>query len=457
MSVLLAANATIGGIQIIIDLVQKATWVANRVGALNSYTSSSSIAEVASVAQVQPFTFVGRDIINDEELPNILQTVQSIFTAYYMQAAALQGTVNKIAVLKILDTLNPNRNVSNIQLIKSLGDSMGGSAMSSLGLGKEDYEEDIPVLSPRHKPTGEALMSFECYKDNLPSSRTTGSEAMAVKYKPVYVETLSDPAAEEKPKPEPQIVGSQVSVGESKLIGGINDVTNLCVGKLVEIEITPEGIIEACEETDERGKKTVKKSRKQGPSLKVVVAIRLMVKQVDPELAKRIFVFAGKDHKLMSRYHQWTMGEIKFWRDVVLDQDYIDEYKKLRHADKTGIFNEIQRRALGNMRAGLATKTPSLNDAANIWVISSSNAAEIENALNGKFEDAEFRQRCFSKSYAMILVIFDKRWKRVSVYIRGNSVGTELSMADIKASSKGTGPDITAIFQALTAGGRPVL
>ena len=75
--------------------------------------SSGNIAysDITKKLRVEPIVIVSQDLTNTEFMPDIMQTLQSLFAGYYMQAVALVGNVNNVKAMKSLDRLNPNVNV----------------------------------------------------------------------------------------------------------------------------------------------------------------------------------------------------------------------------------------------------------------------------------------------------------------------------------------------------------
>jgi len=60
-------------------------------------------------ARVEPITLIDDDCMYSELMPDLLQTLLSTFSAYYLQAFALSVNVGNINVVKHLEKLNPNR------------------------------------------------------------------------------------------------------------------------------------------------------------------------------------------------------------------------------------------------------------------------------------------------------------------------------------------------------------
>ena len=77
-----------------------------------SYYETKSLADVTKLARVEPITVVSRDLINVDYLPDVLQTLLSMFTAYYLQAISISARIDKAEIVKTLDRLNPDRDSS---------------------------------------------------------------------------------------------------------------------------------------------------------------------------------------------------------------------------------------------------------------------------------------------------------------------------------------------------------
>lgn len=85
--------------------MQAAQKVAGKFQALNS----DSLIDVGKVARVEPVTLVDLPLLNHPVLTDVLQSVNSIFAAYYLQAVSLTVNVGSVNVTRMLDPLNPNR------------------------------------------------------------------------------------------------------------------------------------------------------------------------------------------------------------------------------------------------------------------------------------------------------------------------------------------------------------
>lgn len=77
----------------------------------SKFLNNHSLVDVASVARVEPITMVDADVINVDCLNDLMQSLHSSFSGYYLQAVAMMGTIGEISVGQRLAPLNPNRSL----------------------------------------------------------------------------------------------------------------------------------------------------------------------------------------------------------------------------------------------------------------------------------------------------------------------------------------------------------
>jgi hypothetical protein len=175
-----AAAAEIG-----LSVIRKITdlWLKEKINN-TAAMKADSLVEYTKVARVEPIVLIDTDCLYVESLPDIQQSLLSIFAGYYLQAIAISTNIGKINVIRHLDRLNPNRNV--------------GDSATSTGF----------------------LLAEESYKDKLP---TFGQESIGT------------------------IVADYEKADETDLSSGTNirdaskelkELSNLSVGKMFNVEIT---------------------------------------------------------------------------------------------------------------------------------------------------------------------------------------------------------------------------
>lgn len=153
-----------------------------------NYTKTTSLVDATKLARVEPLTIVSKDCISLEYLPDVLQSLLSIFSGYYLQAVALSAKIDNVKVYKVLDRLNPDR------------DASGYLASFSM----ESFK-------------GAQTQMASAYKFRLPRSLN---------------HALEDSAADREARlPVPDMGTSDSN------IKGLTEVTNLAVGKILNVDI----------------------------------------------------------------------------------------------------------------------------------------------------------------------------------------------------------------------------
>lgn len=211
----------------------------------------------------------------------------------------------------------------------------------------------------------------------------------------------------------------------------LNEAVNLAVGKLLNVSICVKGMEKAVE---------------------LPISVRLMTSVVPDSTILQLLTTISEDNTFTERWHAWRAGRIGFIKDLIFCNDLIDEWKKASIGDNTDTVQEVLRRVNNSKKYGLMTKNPSLVSASNLFIISEQNARAAEAKLGGRFTSSRIRDKAFENTYAMVIAIVDREYERVTFYIRGNHTGIDLSIKEIKAASKGKGPDIMEIFKSMSIG-----
>lgn len=406
----------------------------NNDGAKFPLKTQTSLTDIAKLSRVEPVTIVDQDCQHLDYLTDVLQSVLSIFTGYYLQAVSILGSVDSVKVIRTLASVNPNNSSLEGYSDKSYGQSDGTWKQTM-----EAYRWALP--------TSKQSLAYEEAETRLNKS-------------PSYSAKLTE--ASKLP------VGKLATMTLAKDDGyseKIREASNLAVGKLVNVTL--------CDSTG-------------GTKVTLPISVRLAVNIMPSEAIKSIFTLTSRDTSALERFHYWKAGRIEFFRDLVLCQDMIDERKRILIKDKEGVYSQMVSNAnAGNSRnffgrlfngdnpvgkiakafRGGPSGTPSLATASNIAVISDTTLRSIEDKLGGKITSGQVRNKLFrttkedlfDSGYLMLLVVIDKQYERVNIYHRGVDTYTSLSIRDIKVSNKGSGPDIMDILKALGMGQAPSL
>lgn len=148
-----------------------------RNNATNYYTTKS-LAEATKLTRVEPLVIFSKDCVSLEYMPDVANSLLSIFSGYYLQAVSILTRVNDVEVVRILDKLNPDRDETGFLLTEQIS--------------RESLDN----------------LCLEAYKFSLPTDRTNDK-----------LPILKDLATKEN-------------------VTTIVDASNLSVGKLLNVEIS---------------------------------------------------------------------------------------------------------------------------------------------------------------------------------------------------------------------------
>lgn len=422
MSALVTAGA--GALRFVLSLVTKA--FRNK--------QADSLIRFSKATRVEPIAMIDQRAAHLPYMGDIMQSLTSIFSGYYLQAIAVACNVGKVQTLRLLDALNPSRDV-------------GAAAANSLA-------EAINSSTVKHKHNVD-LLSMESYRFGLPmpgaeislearksSALQKATDAMIFAPKGHKAQAGADiinPAMDEATAKnldhsvmDDKSGKFKASVNVSKGIKAASESVNLSVGKLLEVTINSDG------------------SEATFP-----IAVRLIATIVAAPILVHILGDGVRDSTFRERWHLYKAGQLQFWKDIVLCQDMIDAHKKALLKDTSGAYDEILARRAGNSAVSAITGSPSVGTASNIMVITSQTAKELELEIGGKLKDPRTREKVFNQTYIMLMVVVDPEWEQVTVYHRGIALPSEIAVKELKNINKGSGPDIGDILKAYQLGMTP--
>lgn len=132
-----------------------------------NHASDNSMVKMTSLTRAEPLTVISQDCANLEYLPLLLNNLCSLFSGYYLQAVAIMtnAAVN-IEVVRILDSLNPNRDNSGFLLQSRASANLSSEQPLGAVFAKENYTFSLPMkhvlaLEDAQKQADVVKMVFE--------------------------------------------------------------------------------------------------------------------------------------------------------------------------------------------------------------------------------------------------------------------------------------------------------
>lgn len=376
-----------------------------------------SIADVAKIARVEPITLISSNLTGTKELYTILHGVLNIYTAYHLQAVSLLGTqIYDSRILKILDKTNPDRDLKTFLSAGQLafeGQSVSTEAYRTMSLTNCKY--GLPFAqSDKKYIAGESMKTNNYgYSDGL------GND-------------------------EDHLRSTELGAGISKIESF--DKLGMTVGKIVDISFSV-------------GTKDVntKSGTIEGDSsvAKIPTVIKLDTMIIPGDTLSNIATMNADEITFGSRLQDAIRGRIGFIKDFILCSDLIKAQKKTMIKDPTGFYAQLLKRVNNSKLYSALSGNISVAGVSAIIVLSEEEENEIQKKIGGRLSNLKTREIVFNNIAAMMIVVVDREWERVSIYIRDISGFSQASIDSFKVSTDKNNNQIVDMMKALSLSNAP--
>lgn len=365
---------------------------------------SDSLVSYTQDCRIEPITLIDEKVMYLPFLGDILQTANSIFAGYYLQAVSLDATIGSVQVLRRLDKFNPTRS----PYLHSF----------------EDFKEGLPKYG---------IEAMDDYGNSIGDEKQRRQQEKDREDREDRLNTFKERTWKDEDRKYEQDRRQMHLTGASRdTIKNIKDANNMAVGKLIEVELVH-----------------------NDKTLRLPIAIRLNTKTVDNQSLLHILGNSKDNKSAKERYHGWKAGELQFWRDIVMCEDLIKAHRTTLAKDKSGIYAEMLRRKNGNSLAMAMSKELSVGTASAITIISDSTRKELEYQIGGKLSDFNIRSRIFADTFMMLMFVVDAEYEHVTIYHRGMNMSTDMSVKEMKIANKNDSSMITDVLKSFISGHAP--
>lgn len=352
-----------------------------------------SLADISKIARVEPITLISSNLTGTKELYTILHGILNIYAAFYLQAVhILSAQLSDIRILKILDKTNPDRDLKTLL-------TAGYTAY-------ENHRLNIKTLS------------LENCKFKLPMLQSDKNTSFAF-------ESIFDEDNEN------QLANSINKLETFEKLGS-------AVGKVIEVKFTVRG--NDSKNSDEIG-------------IPIVVKLDNMI--IPAEVIDQILTANGDEITLGSRFKDAISGRIGFIKDFILCSDLIKTHKKTMIKDPTGYYNQLLKRINNSRLYSVLSGNISLAGISSIVVISEEDENHVQKQIGGKLINEHTREIIFNNISAMMIVVIDKEWERVSIYIRDIDGFSQNSFDAFKSMADKNNNNIADIIKAFSLNNAP--
>jgi len=211
------------------------------------------------------------------------------------------------------------------------------------------------------------------------------------------------------------------------------------VGKVMEVKFTVRG-----------------NDSKNSDEITIPVVVKLDNMVIPADVIDQILTANADEITLGSRFKDALAGRIGFIKDFILCSDLIKSQKKTMIKDPTNYYTQLLKRINNSRLYSALSGNISLAGVSSIVVISEEDESYIQKQIGGKLTNEHTRNIIFNNSSCMMIVVVDKEWERVSIYIRDIDGFSQNSFESFKSSAQqGSGPQIQDILKAFTMGNAP--
>lgn len=369
----------------------------------------NSLSEFTRTTNIEPRVMIEDSLVSLPNMKSTMMFLTNLYAAYYLQAVTISSAVGKVSVVGVLDKFNPHRNPY---------DSLVGSA-------NESYMEVGYVLPNYKKPV--TMKQAARYAKLALEADIVKAEGESEGAGAPDGNTDANNSGNKNAEHQVNTPVKYDSKSIKENLKMINDANNLAVGRLINVDV----MLDA------------------NAVISVPVSIRMRPMSVPKLIMNELVSLGDVRQSYTERWHKWRSGEISAM-DWIFMLDIIEHRRKLMALDKQGLYKEILKRRADNKVASAASGKASIGAASAFIIITKNTADQVEARMGTSLDNDSFRDRVFAENSAMMILVFDQEWERVTAYTRGIKGSANYSYKDIENLSKGDGPNITEIMKAYT-------
>lgn len=196
---------------------------------------------------------------------------------------------------------------------------------------------------------------------------------------------------------------------------------------------------------------------RDGNTCPVLMTLKLDVNLIASEDMRTLVAFSDQTNTFGERLLKAKAGHLSWGKDIILQNDLIDQARKNRFRDKTGYYAKMMSRRSSNWLSSILSFDMSINNASGVMVVSQQTVDDLTAELGGELSDFEVRSRVFKDSLTVYIAVVDTQWDSITLYTRGQKEYTTMRASDLtggKSTGKMTG-NVDDIIRAYNSGANP--
>lgn len=197
------------------------------------------------------------------------------------------------------------------------------------------------------------------------------------------------------------------------------------------------------------------RNEKEKDTVSMPVVVKLDNIVLSSDVVNSIMTVNPEEIRMGARLKAALQGRISFIKDFILASDLIKNHKKVMFKDNTDTYNTILKRINSSRIYSGLTGNISMAGVSSVFVISENNEQEIIKQFGSSFSSEKIRKMVFDNTMAMMIVVIDREWERVTIYVRDIAGYAQNSFDEFKPMTDKNNNAIVDIFKSFSLGNAP--
>ena len=192
--------------------------------------------------------------------------------------------------------------------------------------------------------------------------------------------------------------------------------------------------------------------------ISVMVNVKFNSRLIPDEVVEYV-IAANFKESVSRRWLQMRAGEIRFFKDFVLNLDRLAKREKALKHDKDNALQSIFRhqnnsslRQVFKLIMNLSTlsnKNKSYNLANSVMMFDENSVSRYAKKVGMDFKNIRDRRKFFTTTFTLFIVLVDTRYSRVTIYTNGIDQEASYSYSDIKSNASSDKLELKEIVEYL--------
>lgn len=189
----------------------------------------------------------------------------------------------------------------------------------------------------------------------------------------------------------------------------------------------------------------------QKDTVKVPVMVKFNPRIVPKEVVEYI-VAAEFKQSFQQRWLQMRSGEMRFFRDFIMQLDVLEKRSKALKKDRNNalgdLFRHQNKSSLRQILKFVVGNNRTFNLANSVLMLDENTVTRYAKKQGVNLNNVKDRRRFFAKTYSLFIVLVDPNYSQVTIYTNGIDDVAQYSFNEIKTNASRDDFDLSEIMQA---------